>query len=388
MNEDKVGRDIRAQFERSYRAPVPGFDARMRAGVTGAPRIAGRPRWALGLVAVILAVATVLALTLPRLLSMAPTLGNRTQGVIPWLQLPAQLDIPVTPSPTPVPLPSGTPPCTSAQIQIDVLGHNGAGGHVFQSFGFSGIGTKACFLQGTPAIALFDGSGRLLRFKFREPFLGNLNTAAVLVEPGPLPDPNANLKRGQAAMTIEWLSRPDGCPVGSATTVHIAVAKITLPAGGVPLTIRMPADPGTYVCGGLGVGKFDGPAPSIEEPPLLPLPAISLKVPSTVHAGGELIYQVTLTNGTSAGIDLIDNCPNFGQELFPGNLNGSPPRGVKPLYQLNCKPAGTIEPGVSLTFEIRLAIPRDSGPGTYTVFFALFYWNERTDPASSRVTIE
>jgi uncharacterized membrane protein len=118
------------------------------------------------------------------------------------------------------------------------------------------------------------------------------------------------------------------------------------------------------------------------------LPAISLKVPSTVHAGGDLIYQVTLTNGTSTGIDLIGNCPNFGQDLFPGNLNGSPPRGVKPLYQLNCKPAGTMEPGASLTFEIRLAIPKDAGAGTYTVFFALFYWNEGTDPASSRVTIK
>ena len=110
--------------------------------------------------------------------------------------------------------------------------------------------------------------------------------------------------------------------------------------------------------------------------------------PSTRYAGGDLIYQVTLTNGTSTGIDLIGNCPNFGQDLFLGDLSGSPPRGIKPLYQLNCKPAGTMVPGASLTFEIHLAIPRDAGAGTHTVFFALFYWNERTDPASSRVTIK
>jgi hypothetical protein len=268
-----------------------------------------------------------------------------------------------------------------------VLGNNGAGGHVFRSFGFSGIGTKACYLQGTPAVALFDSSGRRLRFKSREPFLGNLNTAAVLVEPGPLPDPNHNLKRGQAAMTIEWVSRPEGCPVSSATTVQIAVAKVTLPTGGAALIVRLPGDPGAYICGGLGVGSFDGPVPPVEEPPLLPLPTISLKVPSTVHAGGDLVYQVTLTNGTSTGIDLIANCPNFGQDLFPGDLSGSPPRGIKPLYQLNCKPAGTMEPGASLTFEIHLVIPRDMVPGAYTVFFALSYWNETTAAAGSRVTI-
>ena len=387
MNEDGVTKHVQAHFERSYRAPAPGFGARMRAGLTGAPRIARRPRWAVGLVAVILAASAVLALTLPRLLSMGTlTPGNRTQGVIPWVSLPANLDLPVTPSPTPIPLPSGTQPCVPGQVQVDVLGNNGAGGHVFRSFGFSGLGPKACFLNGVPTIALFDASGHHLPVQSRAPFLLSTDPGAVLLEPGPLPDPNTEMKPGQAAVTIEWASAPEGCPKGPAP-VHIAMVKITLPTGGPALTAHLTAEPTAYVCGGLGVGSFQGPPPTVEEPPLLPLPTATLKVPVTAHAGSDLVYEVTLTNGTATAIDLIANCPNFGQDVFPGDLNGSPPRGIKPLYQLNCKPAGTIKPALSLTFEIHLAIPPDTAPGTYTVFFALSYWNERTNPASARVTI-
>jgi hypothetical protein len=194
------------------------------------------------------------------------------------------------------------------------------------------------------------------------------------------------MKRGQAAVTIELASAPEACPNGAAP-VHIAVVKITLPTGGPALTAHLTAEHATYLCGGLGVGAFQGPPPLVEEPPLLPLPGITLKVPATAHAGGELVYEVTLTNGTDAPIDLTANCPNFGQDVFPGDLNGSPPRGVKPLYQLNCKPAGTLEPASSLTFEIHLAMPPDTAPGTYTVFFMLSYWNEMTNPGSARVTI-
>jgi hypothetical protein len=194
------------------------------------------------------------------------------------------------------------------------------------------------------------------------------------------------MKRGQAAMSIEWTSAPEACPKAAAP-VHIAVVKITLPTGGPALIAHLTAEPAAYVCGGLGVGAFQGPPPLIEEPPLLPLPAITLKVPATANAGGDLVYEVTLTNGTAAAIDVAANCPNFGQDVFPGDLKGGPPRGIKPLYQLNCKPAGTIEPASSLTFEIHLAIPPGTPPGTYTVFFALSYWNEMTNPVSARVTI-
>jgi hypothetical protein len=380
-----LGDDLRQLFEREIGAPPPGARQRVLASVSHAARRPAR-RWqaAAGLVAVLLAAAIVATLLVARE-NQRTIPGNKPTGVIPWLPLTAQLEAPVVPSPIPSPLPAGTQPCTPAQLQIDVLGGNGAGGHVFQSFGFSGRGTTVCFVQGTPAVALFDPAGRLLPFKPRSLFSGSLSTGPVLVEPGPLPDPHTNLTNGQAALTIDWVSQPEQCQ--GSVGVQIAMAKITLPSGGPALTVTLPTAPEAYPCQGLGVGAFEGPPPPVEEPAVLPLPAIALKVPASVRAGGDLVYQVTLTNGTLQPMDLVANCPNYGEELFPSDPNGGPPRAIKPLFQLNCTPAGTIQPTASLTFEMRLTVPQDETPGSYKLFFTLGYWNAMTTPTSAPVTI-
>ena len=376
--------ELRQLFEREIGAPPPGARQRVLAGVSQEARRPAR-RWqvASGFVAVLLAAAIVGTLLVARE-NQRTVQGSKT-GVIPWLPLPAQLEAPIVPSPTPSPLPAGTRSCTSSQVQIDALGSNGAGGHVFRSFGFSGRGTTGCYVQRTPSMAVFDSSGRLLPFKPRSPFLGSQSTGPVLIEPGPLPEPYANLKDGQAALTIDWASQPEACP-GTAG-VQIATAEITLPGGSAPLTVTLPAAPEAYSCQGLGVGAFEGPPPSVAEPAVLPLPAISLKVPSTVRAGGVLVYQVTLTNSTLQPMNLVANCPNYGEELLPNDANGGLATAVKPLFQLNCAPAGTIQPNASLTFEIRLAVPQDQAPGSYKLFFTLGYWNAMTTPTSAPVTI-
>ena len=381
----QLGDDLRELFEREIGAPPPGARQRVLAGISHATRRPAR-RWqaAAGLVAVLLAAAIVATLLVARE-NQRTVPGNKPIGVIPWLPLPAQLQAPVVPSPTPSPLRAGTKPCTSAQLQIDVLASNGAGGHVFQSFGFSGRGTSACFVQGTPAVALFDPSGHLLPFNPRPLFAGSLSTGPVLVEPGPLPDPNTNLKNGQAALTIDWVSQPEQCQ-GSAG-VQIAMAKVTLPTGGSALTLTLPTAPGAYTCHGLGISSFEGPASPVAEPAVLPLPEIALKVPSSVRTGGVLVYEVTLTNGTLQPMDLVANCPSYGEELFLNDPNGSPPRAIKPVFQLNCTPAGTIQPTASLTFEMRLAVPQGEAPGSYKLFFTLGFWNAMTTPSSAPVTI-
>jgi len=165
------------------------------------------------------------------------------------------------------------------------------------------------------------------------------------------------------------------------------MAKITLPTGGPALTMTLPTVPGAYTCQGLGIGAFEGPPPPVEEPAVLPLPAVALKVPSSVPAGGVLVYEVRLTNGKSQPMDLVANCPNYGEELFPNDPNSGPPRSIKPRFQLNCTPAGTIQPKASLTFEIRLAVPKDEPPDAYRLFFTLGYWNAMTTPVSTPVTI-
>ena len=205
-----LGDDLRQLFEREIGPSPPGARQRVLAGVSQAARRTPK-RWqaAAGLVAVLLAAAIVATFLVAR--ENQRTLPvNKPAGVVPWLPLPAQLEAPVVPSPTPSPLPTGTRPCTPAQLQIDALGSNGAGGHVFRSLGFSGRGTNACFLQGTPAVALFDTSGRRLPFKPRSLFSGSPSPGPVLVLPGPLPDPNTALKNGQAALTIDLTPRGRG----------------------------------------------------------------------------------------------------------------------------------------------------------------------------------
>jgi hypothetical protein len=381
-----LGDDLRQLFEREIGAPPPGARQRVLASVSHASSRPAR-RWQVvaGLVAVLLAAAIVATLLVARE-NQRNIPGNKPTGVIPWLPLPAQLEAPVVPSPMPSPLPAGIQPCTPTQLQVENRGSQGGTGHWFTYFGFAGRGAVACFVQGTPSVALFDRSGHALPFKARSPYLGPYSTMPVLVEPGPLPDPNTNLKSGQAGLTVDWVTQPEMCP-GSAG-VQVAEAKITLHGGGPALTVTLTSKiVGGYICGGLGIGSFEGPPPPVVEPVVLPLPAIALTVPSIARAGGVLVYQVTLTNGTLQPMDLVANCPNYGEELFQSDPNGGPPRAIKPLFQLNCTPAGTIQPSASLTFEMRLTVPQDEAPGSYKLFFTLGYWNAMTTPMSAPVTI-
>ncbi|HXC77415.1 MAG TPA: hypothetical protein VNU19_10220 [Candidatus Acidoferrum sp.] len=377
--------DLRQLFEREIGAPPPGARQRVLAGVSHAtPRPTKRWQTAASVVALLLAAAIVVTLLVARE-NQRTVPGNKPTGVIPWLPLLPQLYAPVVPSPTPSPLPTGTQPCTPAQLQVEVLGNNGAGGHVFRGFGFSGRGPAACFVEGTPAVTLYDRSGRRLPFKPRSFFGGSDSTAPVLIKPGPLPDPYTNLTYGQAALTIDWVTQPEACPGSS--SVQVALAKITLPSGGPSLTVTLPSEQGAYTCQGLGIDVFVGPPPTIEQPPPLPLPSIALKAPRTTRAGSQLVYQVTLTNETLQPIDLVTNCPDYGEELFPSDPSGIPPIALKPLFELNCTPAGTIQPASSLTFEMRLAVPGDDAPGTYALVFTLGYWNAMTKPMSAQITI-
>jgi Protein of unknown function (DUF4232) len=385
MNEEQSERQVRAAFEDSHQPAAPGFDVRMRAGLMAAPPVTASRGRAIALIAPIVALAILLVLVLPRLLATSPAPANRAQAVIPWLPLPAQFEAPVSPSPTPSPLPAGTKSCTSAQLKVNDLGRNGAGGTVFRYFGFAGRGPGRCFVEGTPAVELFDRAGRKLPFHPRAPLGGAGPTAPILVEPGPLPKFGTNLQPGQAGLGIEWVSQPEQCP-GSAA-VDIASASITLATGGPALTVALAPPAGGYTCQGLGIGTFAGPPPPIEEPPVLPLPAITLKTPSSVRAGQVLEYQVMLTNDTLESIDLVANCPNYGQELFPNASSGNPTPVMKPLFQLNCAVAGAILPNATLNFEMRLTVPRETAPSPYFIVFQLSYWNSYSDPASGTLRV-
>jgi hypothetical protein len=240
-------------------------------------------------------------------------------------------------------------------------------------------------VEGTPAVTLFNRAGASLPFKPRPFFGGPDATVPILVEPGPLPAANTNLQKGQAGITIDWVTQPEACP--GAGGVLVATAKIAIPGGGPAVTVPVPSMPAAYTCQGLGIDTFQGPPPPIVEPPVLPLPAIALKAPSSVRAGAVLVYEATLTNATPQPIDLVANCPSYGEQLFLNDPSGIPPVALKPTFQLNCTPAGTIQPTASLTFEMRLTVPGDETPGSYALVFTLGYWNAMTKPTSAQVRV-
>src|ERR1700704_2663769 len=70
MNEVQAGRTIRAAFESGHEPASPGFDSRMRSALQQAPRGTVRRRWGLEVAAAVLALIAVLALALPRVLTL------------------------------------------------------------------------------------------------------------------------------------------------------------------------------------------------------------------------------------------------------------------------------------------------------------------------------
>lgn len=305
-----------------------------------------------------------------------------SSNVVPWTPLEPKLT-PPAPSLGPAPIPLGTPPCQANDLIGNVIGSNGATGHVITSFGFTGAAT-VCYLDGTPSVGMLDSNGSSIGFRQQAPYFPPQYPGRALIEPGPAPARGLQLKVGQAALTIDWISQPELCPGGQ--PAQPATAVIAIPGGGI-VEIPIPLEPSAYACAGLGVGDFEGPYVPIQPGPPPPLPAISMRVPSTGHIGQGLPYLVTLTDDKGQPTDFTTLCPNYEEELFADIEHGSPPLGGKHLYALNCGEAGPIQPGASVTFQMVFVVPLDAAPGTYTLTFGLGYLNAMTSFAQAVVIL-
>jgi len=303
-----------------------------------------------------------------------------SHGPVPWLPLAPDLTPRPVAAPQAVPVPPGTPVCTLADLNGAFTGRNGAGGHALASFAFSGRRGQACQVEGTPAVTLLDAAGRDLGFKERAPFAPDVLSGPALVQPGPAPIEGEGLKYGQAGFTIDWVSQPEACPgeAGSLVgSVRVGIANVGT------LTLRLPLLPVAYACQGVGVAALAGPPIQVEAPPEPPVPAPAIVAPTRVKAGEQLKYTVNLTNPTKLAIDLRQHCPNYEEELFADIVHGSPPLGGKHFYALNCKPAGVLEPGKSMSFAMVLQVPADAAPGIYTLIFDIGNSNAMTKFATT-----
>src|SRR5712691_8171159 len=302
--------------------------------------------------------------------------------VIPWAPLTPNLT-PPAPSLGPAPLPPGTLACQANDLAANVIGSNGATGHVITTFGFTGA-AAGCYLDGTPSVGILDSKGNSIGFRQQAPYFPPLRPGRALIEPGPAPTRDVELKVGQASLNIDWISQPEFCP--GVQAAQPATAVISIPGGGI-VEIPIPLEPSAYPCAGLGVGDFEGPYVPIQPGPPPPLPAISMQVPSGGRVGQALPYLVTLTDDGSQPIDFTSLCPNYEEELFADIVHGSPPLGGKHLYALNYGPAGSIKPGASITFQMVFLVPVSAAPGKYTLTFGLGYLNAMTGFAQAVVTL-
>ena len=306
-----------------------------------------------------------------------------SSNVVPWTPLEPKLTAP-PPSLGPAPLPPGTLPCQANDLAGNVIGSNGATGHVLTSFGFTGA-AAVCYLDGTPSVGILDSKGSPIAFRQQAPDMPPLHPGRALIEPGPAPTRGVEFKVGQASLTIDWVSQPESCP--DVQAVQPATAVISIPGGGI-IEIPIPLEPSGYPCAGLGVGDFEGPYVPIQPGPPPPLPALSMQVPSTSWVGQTLPYLVSLTNEGSQSTDFTSQCPNYEEELFADIVHGSPPLGGKHIYALNCGEAGPIQAGASVTFQMVFLVPVSAAPGKYTLTFGLGYLNAMTSFAQAVVTLQ
>jgi hypothetical protein len=255
-------------------------------------------------------------------------------------------------------------PCASGDI-VAFSGVWGAGlGSSYTSLVvFNGSGVD-CTVPSSPKLELRDASGRLLASTEAGPAASQ---AVVL--------PSNGTARASLAFA-DWCVAPPALPlhldlrIGS-TAVQVNAQTVVSPEVAIPVPPCM-AQPATPPPGFDYNEPFTVPG-SPEPPPPDPgdtLP-FTVTIPSlaTVQPGSILGYSVTLTNidAFDKPINLAAMCPSYVEKLFVPGSDAS----VDTELVLNCSPAGTVDPGASRTFEMRLAIPSDASTGKASLVWQL-----------------
>lgn len=103
MNDRATRQLLQGTFNRLYRPPTPGFEARLRSALESAPRVAPKTNLALGIAAAVLAFLVVLSLLAARL-SILPThvpVGSRSTPTVHRVyQSPTFIWSPTLPTPS------------------------------------------------------------------------------------------------------------------------------------------------------------------------------------------------------------------------------------------------------------------------------------------------
>ncbi len=232
-------------------------------------------------------------------------------------------------------------PCTAADLVIAVGQPGAFHGEATQELELRSHAADACYLAGVPQSQLADVSTQ------------------TRVGSGQFATQRVDLAPGQSALVI--IGAPVGCPA-SANPILSAKLRVTLPNGDV-----MPVQ-GTRInteCGPANVTEFT----AINPPPASPGPLSNLRpainAPQSATRGTVLTYHVTIRNASATSID-YSPCPSYTE----GVSNNAGPILERTLL-LNCSVAGSIGPGATLVYEMKLLLPSSMSPGATKLFWHL-----------------
>ena len=269
-------------------------------------------------------------------------------GVVPWVNRPAAAYVPSA-------LPAAAaphakyPPCGTADLAGRVSSSFGIGaGRYTRYLVLTNVSGRACTLSGGPSAisGIQAGGGRT----------AIAGPASVSADPqliGP-----ANLRPGQSAQLA--ITTASLCPSGAATCPRRSYAQVAISIRGGQLRVSFAASQPLSVIsgGGLAVSTFGVPATQTDQisSPLDAL-TVTIATPRTLTAGTTDSYRVTLRNPSSHPVALSP-CPSYAEFVAPmgSNLSHDVHR-----YFLNCGAVSAIPAGGSVTFAMRVAVPKAGG---------------------------
>jgi hypothetical protein len=207
--------------------------------------------------------------------------------------------------------------------------------------GFTNRSRSACVLLGHPRVAGVSPDGAVTRLDAAH---------GSIVGDDPWPAANISPRQTDAVN----LSGGDGCNAAQRGQKRIyPKLRITLPSGD-HLDV---SSHGFDTACGVSVSRFGVPADS--QPPDDPAPSpltAHLSVPSTVRAGENVSYTVTLRNHGDKPYRLTP-CPAYQEYVVLGAVF------IHPNYHLNCDTIREIPAGDAITYQMVLNFPADLGAG-------------------------
>jgi hypothetical protein len=194
--------------------------------------------------------------------------------------------------------------------------------------------------------------------------------------------------------------RPDAQPIPGQAVVHLAFSegappacnqdnpyaatiRLGLPDDGGSLDLALSPNaspPGIEVCYPVGLTRFEDPALVWATPEASPLFA-SIAGPAQARRGENLRLLVTLRNISESDVSFGEPCPNYTIHI------GGEKLGVLAEHMLNCAPAGVLDPGESVTFEVMVTLP-STLPDIPSDASLSLNWSLDRPPASADLQIE